>query len=631
VFAIPFVVLSVAALRWALRLRLPWGRTLNYLTGVPIAVVLILPLLVGSQLPSVYSAPFQSELNGKSLLGGRIGIPLWADIPTTYTEVLSSLSSSDSDISQYRVLWIPIDWRLMQFQRASDLNLLMYRSENSEQSRLAVYSAFTAIADDHESQIASLLADLNVKYVVIDLHDGQDRNSEPWQNGPRVLASVWDSKVLAGNPADYQQVLSKSPGMALAQFMPGWLVYRNTEWRPILQTYDRVLTLPSTSYETSPPTNQGPAIPLAWSAPLGVRWTHNSDGSIQINAIKATAGQTQWAPVRAGFTVVAGSSYRFMGTMNYQHVTQAHVKIVWHSAVSSLDAATYLLGGHDGTGVASFDQTVIAPAGATTAEMMLMGGWTQDQPGTTSYSGIAIRPLITPDLNALRTDPGLITSLWHELPDYLIEQDVQPSEVESTDLAVAQLAPFGTSPQTQGDQVSILAAANLRLTGTWAINAVPDRLGIEHFSCRGGSTLTVPAMVSKLAPAGSKVVWIQYKPGDTEPASGDVKSLGVSQRDMTIQCPGSGHTIANVLLVPPPTHSRFARYGYAHSQLLRTPDNAMAPTELSGDWANFYSPAPQGLPSALYDSSTAIRILGVVIGHLAALVGLMLGLVLRKR
>lgn len=629
--AVPLVILSVGAIRWAFTATVPWKTALRYGPVVPIGALLLLPLGLGTPLAPVYATNYAGPYNGQALASGQFGLPPWAMVPRTYTDVLASLRRTDPDTASYRVLWIPIDWRLMQMSRASDVNLLLYRSENSAQSQLAITQAFSAIVNDQEPLIAPLLADLGVKYVVLDLADGQDQNAQPWQRGPRILASVWDSEVLAGRPEDYLTVLSRSPGLTLTQPVGGWVIYRNSEWRPILKSYTAILTLPPRAQNAvdGAPSRNGPPLSLNWQGFGGVRWNVEPNGSIRIQAFGAQAGQTPWAPVHAFIPVVGGASYLITGSMNYQQVVQAHAKIIWNDLAKD---ATYLATGHDGTGVVSVAQAIVAPAGATTAEILLMGGWSQGGTSFTQYSDFSVRPMVLPNLETLGNNPDQQSSLWRQLPDVLIEAGVLSLPLTLSGVASLTLSDMSDVGAPRQNQIELLTAVDLKQTGTWIVNAIPDAFGIEHLVGRGPGDLVVPAPLLKSATNGSKITWIEYKPDETDPNNGVIHTTVGSDTGATIRCAVADCTIANVLLVPG-THTGelIARFGSAYSPLLRTPDGNRSPSRSLQDWASLYSPPPRGYPSALYDNSTVIRGAGLLVGHLALLIGLLLGLPRRRQ
>jgi hypothetical protein len=240
--AVPLMILSVAAMRWAIG----WMRTrqLNtYSLGVPLAVLLLLPLALGHQPPVIYETGLPSVLNGQALLSGQLGLPSWAEVPRSYADVLNKLRREDPHPLDYRVLWIPIDWRLLQMSRTADTNLLLYWADGSAQSQAAISTTFDAVVDGKVQQIAPLLADLGVKYVVLDLVEGQDRNSEAWEKGSPTNLSVWGTQALTGRPADYKAILSKARGLSLVEDTGSWVVYRNLDWRPILSSYSGLLTV----------------------------------------------------------------------------------------------------------------------------------------------------------------------------------------------------------------------------------------------------------------------------------------------------------------------------------------------------------------------------------------------------
>ena len=472
--AVPFTILSATALRWALTLQRSSHRRLRYGLVFAIAALFLLPVFAGEQHVPLYTTRPTSVPNSQALLSGQLGLPSWAGVPLSYTDVLGALRRQDPNTESYRVLWLPIDWRLMQNSRAADTNLLVYWADGSPQSRQAIRRAFDAIANDRQEQIASLLADMGVKYVVVDLADGQDRNAEPWQKGPPTDLAVWGTQALVGVPRDYKQILSKSQGLKVIEDAGKWVIYRNLNWRPILQSYSALLTV---------------------------------DGS-------------------------------------------------------------------------------------------------------------------------LSNHPEDLLSLWHELPGLLIETGDRslPAELRGVEsLSLSQ-------GQSGSGQIRLLTATDLGVTGRWTISRLADPLGIEKFTNDGGGLITVGPALLKAAPAGSTITWIEYKSGETEPSTGGVHSVAASPGGVTIGCSSANCTIANVLIVPViPRDGQLTRLAYAYSPLLRTPSSHRSPVSLPSDWASLYSPPPTGYPSALYDSSTLARSVGLIFGHLVALAALVWAILAGRR
>jgi hypothetical protein len=628
VLAVPLVILSITAVRWALAFGMRWRGLPRYGPVIPIALLLVLPLVFGVPPSPLYVTSSSASVNGLALVSGQLGLPTWARVPLAYTEVLDALRREDPDNLNYRVLWIPIDWRLLQTGRATDMNLLVYRGDGSADSQDAVKRTFNAIVSGKEHQISALLADQGVKYIVLDLTDGQDGNGESWEKGPRTVAAVWNTQALVGNPADYKDVLSKTKGLKIVRDTGNWILYRNLDWRPVLSSYAALLRVAGPALDVSSEPARASGIPLSWKGATGVGWSVTANHGIRVAAAQSQARQGPWSLVQALIPVVGGASYQLAGEMDYVQTVQAEAKIVWRGG-SAQNATTLLTTGHDGTGIVSLRQVVEAPSWASSAEIDLMGGWSHGSTGFTEYSNITLMASTSPDLTTLSEHPEQLLSLWHELPDFLIETARQPQFGLLAGVNELSLGKGSESANGHG-QVRLLTASDLTSAGAWVVSALPNALGIEKFANSGGGSLLVPAAVLKSAPPGSSVVWLEYKPGAAETTDSLVKSVTVSPGGVRISCETSDCTIANVLLVPALSRSSgFARFAYAYSPLLRTPDGSRSPLQFPGDWASLYSPPPRGYPSALYDRSTVIRGLGIVFGHFIALAGLLVGFLRR--
>ena len=477
--SVPVVVLSMSCLTWALHLRFRWLRAV----GTYAAVALVLaPVLLGSPLNPVYGKQGSPTPNVEALAAGDLGFPSWSKVPSAYTGVLDQLRARDPNTASYRVLWMPIDWRLLQFSRASDSNLLLVHLEDADASRNAIQQLFTAIVAGDEQPIAAMLADMGVKYVVLDTADGQDRNVESWQTGPRNLEDFWNSLVLAGRPTDYRAVLDGAPGLSVVLQSAGWLVFRNLDWRPILMSYQGVLKVPAN-----------------------------------------------------------------------------------------------------------------LPTLASLAE------------GPTEH-------------------PELLLSLWRELPDLLVERVPSDSAPLSSQEIPAMSLVYSAAAPYRSDAIDLLTSADVRLDGQWSASSVPNALGIERFSGGSGAIRIRPGLTASM-PTGTRIVWLEYPPNATDPSQGSVMSRPGSPGDPSVACAVPGCTIANLMVVPPiPSAAPIARLGYSPSSHLRTSDGKRTPIRVAQDWASIFSPAPHGYPSALNDPATVVRAAGVLIGHIALLIGLLIGM-----
>jgi hypothetical protein len=631
VLAVPLTILSAMTLRWALRLRVSGGllgRAGQYVVVGVIAGLILLPLGFGTQTNAPYTTNPSSPVNKQALMSGQLGLPQWSQIPASYNRVLDNIRRDNPDTANYRVLWVPIDWRVWQESRATDVNLLVYQSDSSSAAQQLVVDTFQAIVKNDQERIASLLTSAGVKFVVVDLVDGQDRNVEPWQLGPPVLVDVFGTKALAGMPSGYKKILSNTPGLREDSTTDGWVVYRNLEWRPMSHSFSAFLSVDNPSLQAQQPPTPN-TIALGWTAPQGVDWKEQSDRSIWIG----TSGSRpqMWAAVSASIAVRAGASYQITGQMDYQGVVQAHAKVLWSGRVTARDATTYLATGHDGTGSVSLAQSVVAPSGASAAVIALMGGWSQGSGGFTRYSAVSVQALSAPDLTVVIQRPELVMSLQRELPNFLIEPAWKAPPKELAGLGSYSLVESAVPSNAGQGQVRLLMARDLTVTGNWAINAIPDRSGLVHFSGSAADVLTVPPAVLGTVPSGAQVVWIEYRSGDTEPANGTVNYQATNAAGVDIRCTSPSCTITNVLLVPPlQSNERASRLGYAFSKFMRTPDGHRSPVQLPGDWASVYYPPPQGFPSSAYDVTSILRAVGLMFGHLVALGGLLLGVVRRQ-
>ena len=626
VIAIPLVILSCTALRWAISTReRAFARTGHGLV-IALAILMVAPVMFGQQLPVMYETGLVTPLNGQSLLGGELGLPSWSRVPLTYDQVLGRIHSQDPRVSDYRVLWIPIDWRLVQTARAADVNLLLSWSDGSTDSQRAISQAFDAIANSETAKIAPLLGELGVKYVVLDLADGQDRNSEVWQKGPPINLAIWGTQALTGRPSDYAGTLARSPGLEAVGVEKPWIVYRNREWRPILSTYAGLLAVgPESGTGAAPP--RGAEFHLTWVGARFVRWKQLSDASVRVEPFVPDATEaTPWAPVSTRVPVSAGGSYEFRGSMDFVTIVQSHVKIVWQGNLTTDQATTYLEVGHNGTGTASWDTRVIAPPGSKSAQLFLMGGWSTNGEGYTRFRDLSIRPVTAPELNALKGHPDRLVSLWHELPALLISPEAKASLPPEIAAKTVELTTTASTGSQTLEGVRLLTPADLTISGDWAVDAIPDALGIEQFQNIGPGEIAVRQDIVSSSSSGSTAVWLEYTSAAVSPRDGVIRSARLQPgTGVVIRCSSPNCRISNVLIVPPIRPAgALARFGYAYSPMLLSPESG-GPIAIPGDWASFYVPPPHGYPSSTAYSSSVSRLVGLIVGYAAIAAGLVIG------
>jgi hypothetical protein len=217
-----------------------------------------------------------------------------------------------------------------------------------------------------------------------------------------------------------------------------------------------------------------------------------------------------------------------------------------------------------------------------------------------------------------------MSSLWNELPTLLIETGVPSQSLGLSGVTAFSLTTGRVNLADPTGQVQLLTPADLSIPRGWAVNALADATGIEHYLNQGGGAITPTTPVINSAVPGSTLVWIEYRSGEDEPSNGSVRSVSVTTGRISIGCQFQNCTIANILLVPPlPSSKRVARLAYGYSPMLRAPNDHRGPVKLSSDWASIYAPPPQGYPSPQYDPSTILRLVAILFGHIFALAGLL--------
>src|SRR5205823_155412 len=97
----------------------------------------------------------------------------------------------------------------------------------------------------------------------------------------------------------------------------------------------------------------------------------------------------------------------------------------------------------------------------------------------TRYSQLGFQLDGSPDLSTLADHPEQLFPLWHQLPDFLIDAGGLP---ESAGVSTAALAEGAGRADSQALRIRLLTNRDLSSSGAWAVNAVPDSFGVEHFS-----------------------------------------------------------------------------------------------------------------------------------------------------
>jgi hypothetical protein len=512
-----------------------------------------------------------------------------------------------------------MDARVFHSLQIMQPNALSFRSDSSADVQNAVLDTFHVIVDGLVDGISPRLAVEGVKYVIVDLVDGQPPG-EPWQTGPPTVASVLNTQLLAGSVSKYVARLNSAPGLKLAVKTQRFLVYRNVEWRPMLSRYSSVLGVAAVN-DTGPFVVAGPAVAVNWIGSTTTAWRRTTDGAVVI----VGSPQKSWSPLSAVLKVVGGQDYLFTGTMRFANVGQAHAKVVWRGDVAPPRAVTFLSSGRDGSGSADLRQVVAAPTGAVSAELMLMGGWAAGANPSTSYTGLAMVPVrISPRLDELQAHPEQRLSLWREVPQALLEPFLTTTSAADPTTPTIFLTAGQLTSIPRDRQVRLLTHSDLRFQGSWGVDSVPDATGIEKFTEGSSGRIYIPdSLISQTAP-GTRLIWLEYKPGTTWPSDAVVRERSVqSVQGDYVSCSVAGCTIANLLLAPPlKADGPVARLAYAYSNLLRTPDGRRPPKLIEGDWAAIYSPLPTGYPSAANNPGAAARWYGLLFGHVVIVVSL---------
>jgi hypothetical protein len=159
---------------------------------------------------------------------------------------------------------------------------------------------------------------------------------------------------------------------------------------------------------------------------------------------------------------------------------------------------------------------------------------------------------ISPRLDELQAHPEQRLSLWREVPQALLEPFLTTTSAADPTTPTIFLTDGQLTSIPRDRQVRLLTHSDLRFQGSWGVDSVPDATGIEKFTEGSSGRIYIPdSLISQTAP-GTRLIWLEYKPGTTWPSDAVVRERSVqSVQGDYVSCSVAGCTIANLLLAPP--------------------------------------------------------------------------------
>jgi hypothetical protein len=226
VMGVPLTVLSVMVVRWTVA---QWSGSASQVVRLPLASIFAMLLLIP-----------QGAVVSPDILSLRFGLAPSQEVPNGFVQTVTRLHSIDTNAANYRVLWLPMDFRVFRSFESLEPSVLLYREDSSAAAKQAVLDTYLAIVGRKGIVIATMLATEGVKYVVLDKVDGQLPGAS-WQTGSMNVVSVYGTYLLTGQESEYENVLDNSPGLSRLSSQGGYVIYRNLLWESIESSYSGIL------------------------------------------------------------------------------------------------------------------------------------------------------------------------------------------------------------------------------------------------------------------------------------------------------------------------------------------------------------------------------------------------------
>ncbi len=352
-------------------------------------------------------------------------------VPQVYYEVRNWLSL-DSSQGLARILWLPMDPGTLNIVNAFYPYTPVYFPDTNQAQRI-----FDIITAERANGIGALLADVNVKYVIVNMVP--NKGGAIWEHddsphlggyGPAFSFSLY----MAGRPFDYAQLLRQASDLRPVIVRDDFIAFENSRYVPTLAAFPRVTFIaPPNDIQQLPgiePNNS--TNNLLSNADFGKgldgwkiagTWVVKDTVSSGNYTHYAVASQLQGGWVMAWRSIAArNTSYYLSGSMATTNVVQSHVRVTYYDSVGQRLRTDFPQSGVDGTHDGKeFRAILLPPQGATNITLWLMGGWSQDgiHPGETSFNRIYLSETFGPISDSPRSEisPALAISGLSDIPN----------------------------------------------------------------------------------------------------------------------------------------------------------------------------------------------------------------------
>lgn len=601
-FGIPVTVLTIVAIQFtASRLVVPRpARLAACLVGIT--------LVAGPSL----------VVQGGAAISGDVGIASYR-VPSQYQSALTAIHRRDPVSQAYRDLWLPQDFPVFGTLSTLDPSSLVYRPGSSPLVRGTVIRTFDAFVRDDPADVAPLLAQVGVRFVVV-ATTLRVQADAPFEAARPNIAAIAGTKLLAGAPRYFINILDRAQGLVRVSQGDGYKIYENKLWYPIVSHYRGLLVMKHSN--TNSGVSLGPPLALHW-APAGGAKASETPSGVTIMASHAVS----WSPVTGDISVKPGVEYEVSGDLKAWNAAATHVKIEWLGPSSVTMSMVAVL--PTASSEEAFNRQFAAPSGVTRARVFLMGGWSTGSGGFSHFAHIRVRPIL-PKVISLGgvSAPQTEWLLQRQLSTLLIEGGSSPAAVRGI-MPMNDVITLQGSPCARSEQgcAMFMNYEDVRRNGSWGF--ATDAAGVPLFSWFTAEgvegSLTIPARTVDHAEPGSVLSWLAYPTGKITLTTAMVHSVVVRPGDgpITIRSGGVGGVIGNLMMLPPqPRNGALTRVLDAYSPRLREEPSNREPLAIRDDWASVYRGEFISAPSAAGNGLVQYRIVMIGLSMLFIVVSL---------
>lgn len=590
IFEFGFLLVLISSLEVAQRMFNP--RRYFFATASGILIVVVVAL---------------SSTNG-AILEGRAGLTSVDMVSSQYRLVykhLNKLVRSSSQNIKPRILWLPQDIGVVRSLQEEIPSSLVYKNGYAPQTKLAINSAFNAVSNRSESNIAAKLAYLGVEYVAVNLNYRAPPNA-PFERGAPTVAAIGGTKVLAGSPTQILSVIQQASDMTYLGISHGAAILKDNLTVPILNHYSAIVVAGTNPNSSS--FAYGGNLKLKWPIFSGGRATTVMGDTVNVVGKRVPS----WRFASSRIATHPGQAYEVQGSLASINSIASSVKIEWRGNVDPKQRVNFIDQIHNSSSFRSIpiNQKVVAPRGATYGVIYLLAGWKNGrgpQPTTTltisKFMPVTqISPLYTIKQNSIdlamlnKSNPSI---LWELSPG----NNGNSKQLSRFPLYSASTGSI-TSMGLGNYPVLVGTPRTFQENGTWSFDW-QGPFGIASFTqLMNGSTLELQNTQLTSGYNNARVSWLEID-GYSNPqvtAKSTVIKIG-NRNSYTIGCRIPGCTISDIVVTPSSISSvpHITRYAESYSKLLKG-ENGVQPVKVSGDWATLYNAVLKRNPSVLGNS-----------------------------